>query len=91
MLGASLTTFRVTDVYKRQIYNRAIALKQEGDYQSAIDLFTLLGDYLSSADQAVECKMCIRDRCRTFAAGVPEAEFVVPSKALKPSDSVPSA
>ena len=32
-----------------QIYNRAIALKQEGDYQTAIDLFMLLGDYLSSA------------------------------------------
>ena len=44
-----------------QIYNRAIALKQEGDYQSAIDLFTLLGDYLSSADQAVECKTYLRD------------------------------
>ena len=44
-----------------QIYNRAIALKNEGDYQTAIDLFTLLGDYLSSADQAVECKTYLRD------------------------------
>ena len=44
-----------------QIYNRAIALKQEGDYQTAIDLFMLLGDYLSSADQAVECKTYLRD------------------------------
>lgn len=39
-----------------QIYNRAIALKQEGDYQTATDLFMLLGDYLSSADQAVESR-----------------------------------
>ena len=38
-----------------------IALKQEGDYQTAIDLFMLLGDYLSSADQAVECKTYLRD------------------------------
>ena len=44
-----------------QIYNRAIALKQEGDYQTAIDLFMLLGDYLSSADQAVECKIYLKD------------------------------
>ena len=44
-----------------QIYNRAIELKNAGDYQNAIDLFNLLGDYLSSADQAVECKIYLKD------------------------------
>lgn len=39
-----------------QLYNRAIALKKEGNYQDAITLFTMLGDYLSAAAQAVECK-----------------------------------
>ena len=39
-----------------QIYNRAIALKEEGNYASALTLFTMLGDYLSAAAQAVECK-----------------------------------
>ena len=39
-----------------QIYNRAIALKEEGNYADAIILFNMLGDYLSAADQAVECK-----------------------------------
>lgn len=38
-----------------QLYNRAIALKNEGQFDSAITLFSLLGDYLSSAQQAVEC------------------------------------
>ena len=39
-----------------QIYNRAIAYKDEGLYSEATILFTMLGDYLSSAEQAVECK-----------------------------------
>lgn len=39
-----------------QLYNRAIALKSEGNYAGAIPLFTMLGDYLSAADQAIECK-----------------------------------
>ena len=39
-----------------QIYNRAIAFKAEGNYGDASILFTMLGDYLSSADQALECK-----------------------------------
>ena len=39
-----------------QIYNRAIALKEEGNYASALVLFTMLGDYLSAPAQAVECK-----------------------------------
>lgn len=39
-----------------QLYNRAIALKAEGNYASAMTLFTMLGDYLSAADQAIECK-----------------------------------
>lgn len=39
-----------------QIYNRAIALKDEGNYADASILFTMLGDYLSSAEQATECK-----------------------------------
>lgn len=39
-----------------QIYNRAIAFKAEGSYNDASILFTMLGDYLSSADQALECK-----------------------------------
>lgn len=39
-----------------QVYNKAISCRQEGDYESAIILFTMLGDYLSSADQAVLCK-----------------------------------
>ena len=44
-----------------QIYNRAIAFREAGDYESAIILFTMLGDYLSSADQAVECKDLLRE------------------------------
>ena len=39
-----------------QLYNRAIALKSEGNYAGAMPLFTMLGDYLSAADQAIECK-----------------------------------
>ena len=39
-----------------QLYNRAIALKNEGNYTDAKTLFTMLGDYLSAAEQAVECK-----------------------------------
>ncbi|MBQ7867832.1 MAG: hypothetical protein IJ354_06755 [Clostridia bacterium] len=39
-----------------QIYNRAIELKAQGNYGDAGVLFTMLGDYLSSAEQAVECK-----------------------------------
>ena len=39
-----------------QIYNRAIALKGEGNYAGALVLFTMLGDYLSAPEQAVECK-----------------------------------
>ena len=38
------------------VYNRAIALKEQANYAEAIPLFTMLGDYLSAADQAVECK-----------------------------------
>lgn len=39
-----------------QLYNRAIAMKAEGDYANAITLFTMLGDYLSAAEQAIQCK-----------------------------------
>ena len=39
-----------------QLYNRAITLKGEGNYAAAMKLFTMLGDYLSAADQAIECK-----------------------------------
>ena len=39
-----------------QLYNRAITFKEEGNYASAMTLFTMLGDYLSAADQAIECK-----------------------------------
>ena len=39
-----------------QLYNRAIALKADGNYAGAMALFTMLGDYLSAADQAIECK-----------------------------------
>ena len=39
-----------------QLYNRAIEFKKEGNYASAMTLFTMLGDYLSAADQAIECK-----------------------------------
>ena len=39
-----------------QLYNRAIELKAESNYAAAITLFTMLGDYLSAADQAIECK-----------------------------------
>ena len=39
-----------------QIYNRAIALKAQGNYAAALTLFTMLGDYLSAPEQAVECK-----------------------------------
>lgn len=44
-----------------QIYNRAIALKAEGNYGDASILFTMLGDYLSSAEQATECKTIYLD------------------------------
>ena len=50
-----------------QIYNRAIACRESGDYESAIVLFTMLGDYLSSADQAVECKDLYREAQYTQA------------------------
>ena len=39
-----------------QLYNRAIAFKADGNYASAMALFTMLGDYLSAAEQAIECK-----------------------------------
>ena len=39
-----------------QLYNRAISLKGEGNYASAMTLFNMLGDYLSAAEQAIECK-----------------------------------
>ncbi len=39
-----------------QIYNRAIALREEEKYEDAITLFTMLGDYLSAPRQAAECK-----------------------------------
>lgn len=39
-----------------QIYNQAITFKNAGDYGNAITLFTMLGDYLSAAEQAIECK-----------------------------------
>lgn len=39
-----------------QLYNRAIALKNQGNYASAMPLFTMLGDYLSAAEYAIECK-----------------------------------
>lgn len=39
-----------------QLYNRAISFKAEGNYAGAMTLFTMLGDYLSAADQAIECK-----------------------------------
>ena len=39
-----------------QLYNHAIALKADGNYAGAMTLFTMLGDYLSAADQAIECK-----------------------------------
>lgn len=38
-----------------QLYNRAIALKKEERYEDAMVLFNLLGDYLSSVSQSVEC------------------------------------
>lgn len=44
-----------------QIYNRAIELREEHSYEEAIYLFTILGDYLSSARQAVECEQIFRD------------------------------
>ena len=44
-----------------QIYNRAIELREAHSYEEAIYLFTLLGDYLSSARQAVECEQIFRD------------------------------
>lgn len=44
-----------------QVYNRAIELKASGDYQQSIDLFNLLGNYLSSPNQAVEAKEYLRD------------------------------
>lgn len=44
-----------------QLYNRAIALKEEGKYADAIILFNMLGPYLSSAAQAVECQEYLLD------------------------------
>ena len=44
-----------------QIYNRAVELRKERSYEEAIYLFTILGDYLSSARQAVECEQIFRD------------------------------
>lgn len=45
-----------------QIYNRAISLKEEANYRDAITLFNMLGDYLSSAAQAVECQEYLLDQ-----------------------------
>ena len=39
-----------------QLYSRALALKEEGNYAGAMPLFTMLGDYLSAPDFAIECK-----------------------------------
>lgn len=39
-----------------QVYNRAIGLKNEGNYAAAMPLFTMLGDYLNAAEHAIECK-----------------------------------
>ena len=67
----ALTAFEAAGLYadaedrlynlRGQIYNRAIELRSGGSYQEAIDLFNLLGNYLSSADQAVACKEYLRD------------------------------
>ena len=45
-----------------QIYNRAITLKKEGNYPDAFTLFTMLGDYLSAADQAIELKEAVLEQ-----------------------------
>jgi len=39
-----------------QLYNHAIDCKKDGNYRDAIVFFTMLGDYLSAAEQAIECK-----------------------------------
>ena len=44
-----------------QIYMQAIQLKEEKQYDNAISLFSMLGDFLSSAEQATECKQFLRD------------------------------
>ena len=44
-----------------QMYQYAIQLKEERKYQQALVLFGLLGDYLSSAAQAKECKEFFRE------------------------------
>lgn len=45
-----------------QIYNRAIFLKESAQYSEAIVLFNMLGSYLSSAAQAVECQEYLLDQ-----------------------------
>ena len=46
---------------QNQMYQYAIQLKEERKYQQALVLFGLLGDYLSSAAQAKECKDFFRE------------------------------
>jgi len=63
-----------------QIYNHAIALRGAGDYGSAMILFNYLGDYLSSAAQAVECKEFYLDQQyqqadELYAAGDKQAAY----------------
>lgn len=69
--GKALSAYEAAGLYadaedrlyslRGQIYNRAIELRMNEDYQAAIDLFNLLGDYLSSAEQAVACKEYLRE------------------------------
>ena len=39
-----------------ELYNFAIECKKEGNYKDAIAFFTMVGDYLMAAEQAIECK-----------------------------------
>lgn len=52
---------------RMQVYQVAIDCKNKSEYETAIKLFCALGDYLSSADQAVECKEKQREAAYTEA------------------------
>ncbi len=49
------------DMLRTQVYDQAVLLRAQGHYEQAIKLFTMLGNYYDSADQALICKQHFRE------------------------------
>ena len=49
------------DNLRVQMYDRAVLLKSQGQYEQALNLFGKLGDYFDSPAQARECKQFFRE------------------------------